>query len=242
MTEAGEARGERRSLAGQLPARFEARVDGFRMSRLDAIAQPFRLYPGARIPVDKISDIERIKMQTTITEALQEIKTIGKRIEKKRANLGQYVARDARLKDPLAGDGGSVAFITQEQQSIGDLASRVVAIRTAIQRSNLETQVTIEGTTRSVAEWLTWRREVAPGEQQFLTQLAAGIAKIRADVQKRGAKTVTATTPDSDTGPGDVIVHLDEKALMARQETMEKVLGELDGKLSLLNATTVIEV
>jgi hypothetical protein len=40
-------------------------------------------------------------MKLTITEALQEIKTIGNRLEKKRASLAPYLARDSRIRDPL---------------------------------------------------------------------------------------------------------------------------------------------
>ena len=97
----------------------------------------------------------------TITEALAEIKTINKRLQTKRQNTLQYVARDARVKDPLEREGGSVEFLKRERQSIKDLEQRVVAIRTAIQRSNLETRTTIAGRELSIAEWLTWRREIS---------------------------------------------------------------------------------
>lgn len=40
-------------------------------------------------------------MGMTITEALAEIKTIGKRLEKKRAAIAGNLARDSRLKDPF---------------------------------------------------------------------------------------------------------------------------------------------
>src|ERR1035438_7251391 len=71
--------------------------------------------------------------QLTITEALQEIKTIGKRLDKKRAAAAQYLARDARARDPLEKDGGSAKFISEERQAIADLETRVISIRTHIQ-------------------------------------------------------------------------------------------------------------
>jgi hypothetical protein len=40
----------------------------------------------------------------------------------------------------------------------------------------------------------------------------------------------------------EFVLHLDEKNLLEEQEDLEQTLGELDGKLSLLNATTVIDV
>jgi len=181
-------------------------------------------------------------MSTTITEALAEIKTIGKRIEKKRQSVATYLARDLRLKDPLEKDGGSVKFVAEERQGIHDLSVRVVNIRTAIQKSNLATPTTIAGVTKSVAEWLTWRREVAPGEQSFLTSLNNGIRTIRDKAQRDGARIVPAGGDSTPESKGvEVVVNVDEKLLLSAQENLETVLGELDGRLSLLNATTVIE-
>lgn len=47
----------------------------------------------------------------TITEGLAEIKTIGKRIEKKRTFVLNYVARQNMFVDVLAKEGGSEAAI-----------------------------------------------------------------------------------------------------------------------------------
>lgn len=180
-------------------------------------------------------------MSTTITESLAEIKTIGKRIEKKRQSIATYLARDLRLKDPLEKDGGSVKFIAAERQGISDLENRIVAIRTAIQRSNLSTATAIGNRTLTVAEWLTWRREVSNGAQSFLTSLNNGIRQIREKAQKDGGRVVSSSS-DSDTKPVlEIVVNVDEKALLEEQENMEKTLGELDGRLSLLNAITTID-
>src|SRR5262249_8600657 len=147
--------------------------------------------------------------------------------------------RDSRIKDPLEREGGSVEFIRRERQAIGDLEQRIVTIRTAIQGTNLQTNLSLGGMSRSVAEWLTWRREVSQGSKNFLATMVNGIRGVRSEVQKKGLKTVDN---DSSAAPGDVVVHVDEKLLLEQQEQMEQLLGDLDGKLSLLNATTVIEV
>lgn len=185
-------------------------------------------------------------MGMTITEALAEIKTIGKRLEKKRTAVLSNLARDARLKDNLAG--GAEEFVRTERQAIGDLETRIVVIRTAIQRSNLETKATIGETSKSVAEWLTFRREVATGRQQFLTNINNGLRGLRDKITREGGRvstgavSATAIVESGKQAPLEVIIHLDEKALLEEQELLEKVLGDLDGKLSLLNATTVIDV
>lgn len=182
-------------------------------------------------------------MGMTITEALAEIKTIGKRLEKKRAAIAGNLGRDSRLKDPLE---NSTEYVRAERQAISDLELRIVAIRTAIQKSNLETKTAVNDMTKSVAEWLTFRREVAPGRQSFLNQLNVGIKQMRDKVTKEGGRVVSANVAataivEANKPSVEIIIHLDEKALLEEQELLEKTLGDLDGKLSLLNATTVIE-
>lgn len=173
----------------------------------------------------------------TITEALQEIKTIGKRIAKKRESIMSYIARDSRLKDPLERDGGTHQYIASERQSIRDLNIRLVAIRTAIQRVNLATPLSLHGETRTIAEWLTWRREVSVGVTTFYTQMRNVINNLRTQLSKEGRKLVEA-----DNAPTDVIVYINEREMLQESERHEQLLGDLDGKLSLLNATTTIEI
>lgn len=185
-------------------------------------------------------------MSMTITEALAEIKTIGKRLEKKKQAVLQNIGRDSRLKDPL--DGGSLEFVKRERQAIEDLEKRIVAIRTAIQRSNLETRATVGSDTYSVQEWLNFRREVSANRQMFLASMNQAIKQIREKVQRDGGRVTfagaaaTAMVQAGEKQPIEILIHLDERALLEEQEGLEKILGDLDGKLSLLNATTVIEV
>jgi len=182
----------------------------------------------------------------TITEALQEIKTIGSRLEKKRASVGPYVARDSRIRDPLEKDGGSEAFISSTRQAMSDLEERVIKIRTAIQRSNLDSSISVGDKTRTVAEWLTWRREISNGHKAFLQQISGALANLRQQIQVQGGRFVAgALAVNEGTGPKDppqMVVNIDERKLLADLESLEQILGTLDGKLSLFNATTTIEV
>ena len=176
----------------------------------------------------------------TITEALAEVKTINARIQKKRESVMRYFARDGRLRDPLEADGGSIEFVKRERQAIADLEARIVAIRCAIQTSNLSTSATVGDQTRTVASWLNWRREVSQNSKQFLATMTATLNKVRQDCLKQGW---TVTEKDAGTAQaGEVIVSINERQLAKETEAMEQLLGELDGKLSLLNATTTIEV
>lgn len=172
--------------------------------------------------------------QLTITEALAAIKTTKARIAKKRAALLPYILRDSRMVDPLLAQGGSPEFVRRERQAIVDLEERVVALRTAIQDANLKVKLTVGNRTRSLASWLTWRREVSDDVVAALGTMHQTIISARARADQRARM--------EEKGVDSVVVNLDEQALAAEMEEVATVLGDLDGKLSLLNATTTITI
>lgn len=180
--------------------------------------------------------------QTTITEALAELKTLGKRVESKRAFILSYVARQEIVRDPLANQGGSDAAIKAERQSVADLEERAVTIRLAINAANVATLVTVGSTTRSIAGWLTWRRDVAPKVKAFQATLRNQIMGVRQQAQQKGMQIVQNNQSGSDASDKNIIINVDEKALAEEIEAMETTLGTLDGLLSLKNATVLIDI
>lgn len=176
----------------------------------------------------------------TITEALAEIKTIGKRIETKNYQLQGYLVRDSRMRDPMEKDGGSVEYVKRERQAIKDLQKRVVDLRMAIQQSNMVTKLAINGTEMTVYEWLIWRREVAPTMKTQLSEVWSILQNARTR-SERGHRIIAAAAAvqGSDT-PAEIIVNVNEQELAQERENIEKLLGDLDGRLSLSNATTII--
>ena len=177
-------------------------------------------------------------METTITEALAELKTIKKRVQKKQESIGRYFARQGNVRDPLEKDGGSADFISRERQGITDLHARFINIRTGIQAANLKNSLGICNKNRSVAEWLVWRREVAESERQHVAGLVANLENIRNEARRKDLAIVSTESGD----PGEIVISVDERALAEESEHIEEVLGVLDGKLSLFNATTTIEL
>lgn len=175
--------------------------------------------------------------QLTVTEALAEIKTIKARIDKKRENVRRYFARYARERDPLEREGGCVEFVRKERQGIGDLEQRIITIRAAIQQANMTTRLTIRGTERTVMDWLSWRREIANDANQFVNELAQRSNNLRQQARTQGRKVV-----EKDPGEAveEIVVAYSEVELAREVEDMTALLGELDGKLSLVNATTTI--
>lgn len=177
---------------------------------------------------------------TTITEALADLKTLRARIDKKRESLGPYLARAEAIRDPLEKQGGSAKHIEQEIQAVADLERNFVQLRMRIAAANEATPITVAGVSKSIAEWIIWRREIAPHHKAWLMGMRQGIQQLRAKTQQRGGNMIASSVISTDAKPDDIIVNIDERELDAQIERMEEVLGTLDGQLSLKNATTEI--
>ena len=179
-------------------------------------------------------------MSITISEALAEVKTIGKRLEKKRAFVMQSLARQEGLRDPFEKEGGTPKLIATELQAIGDLEIRILELRTSIQRTNERTVVKIGDSSMTVAEWLVWRRDVMPKQKEFFGHLAKGLDGLRTTARQKGLN-IVQTVGAQATSPNDIIVHIDEADIIRKMERLETILGELDGRLSVVNATTHVD-
>lgn len=177
-------------------------------------------------------------MGITITEALAEIKTIGKRLDKRRQFVTGYLTRQEGIKDPLEKDGGSPEVIRRERQAISDMENSIIALRRGIQRANEETEIAINGVTRSIADWLIWRRDVAPGQQIFLGEIRAKLTSVRDGARRQGVSVVSVSAQPEK--PTDIVVNISETELAAETDKLEDTLGQLDGLLSLKNATIMI--
>lgn len=176
----------------------------------------------------------------TITEALAEIKTISKRIQSKRDFISQYEYRADSMKDPLDKDGGSLSSVASAFQAIDDLEIRLVGLRQAIATANEQTLISIEGISRSIAQWLIWRREIAPSKDQFLHGLAYKLSSVRDQLRRQP---VSWNSPSkTDEKPVDIVVNIDEKKLANDREQLTNILGQLDGQLSLKNATVQLDI
>lgn len=178
----------------------------------------------------------------TVTEALADIATLGKRIAKRRQGILPYLARQNSETDPITDvKGGSVEFIKQERQAVRDLEERLIKLRMAIQQINQRETITIGTETRTIAEWLTWRKEILPERKRFLQSVNQGLLKLRNEAK---SKQVGIVNVDSSQNPSrtDVLVNISESELVAEADLIENVEGTLDGQLSLKNATMVIEI
>jgi hypothetical protein len=174
----------------------------------------------------------------TITEALAEIKLIDAKVEKQRMSIRTFLTRPEALKDPLLKSGGSEKFIEQTYQSITDLEERKVKLRRAIAKANEATEITVGKKTKSIADWLVWRRDVAPTRQLFLTQIRQVIDAARREAASRLTQMTSGGTTVN--VPQEIVVNIDEAILAMETEQISDILATLDGQLSLKNATVSI--
>jgi hypothetical protein len=177
---------------------------------------------------------------TTITEGLAELKTLRKRIDTKRSGIMQYLARAEAVRDPLEKQGGSEAHIRAERQAIDDLEENYIALRRRIAEANASTTITVGGITRSITDWLVWRRELAAFRSAWLTNVRQGVQGLRQKTSQRGGAIYASASVGAEAKPDDIVVNIDERALDAEIEKLEEILSTLDGQLSLKNATTEI--
>src|SRR5688572_14386321 len=141
----------------------------------------------------------------TITEALAEIKTVLKRIQSKREFVNSYLVRPDSMKDPLDKDGGSSEVLNREVQAITDLEQRLIDLRRGIQKANEATEVSLNGVTRTISDWLIWRREIATGRGRFHEGM---LQKIHA---ARGFQGWNGRNAPADAKMPEIIVNVNEK-------------------------------
>lgn len=181
----------------------------------------------------------------SITEALAEVKLINKKITNNRDEMMRYLYRPENQKDPLEKDGGSQKFVAARKQAISNLAENLLKIRRSIAKANEQTQVTIntgEGKsshTKTIAEWLTWRKEVAPSLQQLNVAIRQQLNSVRLNLRGKDGKLIEDPNQSSS---GDVIVNISEASILKENNELDEILQRLDGQLSLKNATVMIEV
>lgn len=175
----------------------------------------------------------------TITEALAETKLIKSKIQAKKAFIADHGARLDIMPDPLANEGGSDKRIKEELQGITDLRKRLVDIRTAIARANIETKVCVGKLNMSIADWINWKREVSDEHKNFLSQ---AVEQMRQTRRKLEQSPQVAKNEDGSQRIIKPVYHLNEGDIQKELEELLTVIGELDGKLSLTNATTFVTI
>lgn len=164
-----------------------------------------------------------------LIQAMKKLKDLNTKAQDLRAKVGQFCA-DLTLETPTYPDqrGKVVEWI----QSHGDVLREIMHLRVAIQRTNLQTQVAIElggkTVTKSIAEWIHRRRDLAKLEQEIWAKLG-----------DRGLKEQNVqTTPGGPVTEIRIRRYFDPQERDRNLELYRSEPSIIDGALEVVNATT----
>jgi hypothetical protein len=165
-----------------------------------------------------------------IIEALKKIKDLARKADDLEAKVKQYCA-DLDCESPTYPD--QRAEVSGWLQSHSDLMKEILSLRVRIQRTNLDTQVTIElgdqFVTKSIAEWIHRRKDLAAKEE--------GVWRCLSD---RGLKETNSyqLTPTSPVTMVKRRLYFDPKIRDSRVALYRSEPSVIDSTLEVINATT----
>lgn len=175
----------------------------------------------------------------TITEALSEINLIKKKIEHKKKTVLGLVVKPQHIKDPYVNEGGTTGYLNREFQAISDLEKRLVSLRGAISIANCESQITVGEIKMSIHDWLTWKREVSKEQTSFVNAVVSTVKQHMDQAQK------SPQVWEDAEGKKNLVVFesmIDYPAFIKKQEMLAEIFENLDGQLSLKNATVTVSI
>lgn len=178
-------------------------------------------------------------MKTTITEALSEVNLIKKKIEAGRTAILTTLVRPKHLKDAYESEGGSTELIKRATQSLNDLYKRLEKIRGAISQANLDNEITVGETTKTIFDWLTWKREISAEHLSFVTKVHT---TTKSELDKLMKQPQVYKDEIGATHLLEVVANIDLGDYLKKIEQTNETIERLDGLLSLKNATIVVEV
>lgn len=167
-----------------------------------------------------------------LIEALKNLKTIEKRVEKNCAQITEYCAY-VSVETPH--------FETQEKQTQEvasliqanrDLTTEYLRLKSAIEVTNLNTSVTIGERTHSVSELVTIRRVCGKFVANTLNALTPRIATTRLQQAFNRPGGINITEP-----PKVIAAYREEDKNKALRE-WEEFTSSIDGRLEVVNAET----
>lgn len=108
-----------------------------------------------------------------LIEAMKKIKDLQIKAEDLKKKVSQFCAIQS-VETPLYGK-DQAEKIKEWLQGYGDILKEILKLRISVQRTNLDTDVTIEldgkQVTKSIAEWIHRRKDLAGLEQQLWSSL-----------------------------------------------------------------------
>ncbi len=166
-----------------------------------------------------------------IIEALKELPLIKKKINTNRQRIADYCCLYSFEDSPFGDIGDHQKNFDSLLQSSEDLVKRYERIKLALSITNAGIKVTINNEEKTIAEWITYRTETGEIQKSIYKSLQVETAQAR----------LRNTAVDLDKGLKRTSFY-DEKKRNDNIDHVEDLLGSIDAKLEVVNATTDLSV
>ena len=153
-----------------------------------------------------------------IIEALKEIKLIEKKIEENGKLVFKYSSQPDNIKLPFETEEQQKKEIRNLDQSTKDLIENMIILNKRISITNLKVQVEINGETRSIQEWILYRRKIYTLYMNFYENMKVGRFTVEKDVK--------------------INTFFDERSKVDSIRRIEDTYHHIDRRLEVINATT----
>jgi hypothetical protein len=174
----------------------------------------------------------------TITEALSELNLIKKKVDNKRKVVAGSLLKAKHEKDAYESVGGIKQFITNELQSIDDLDSRYLKIKGSIAKANIDNSITVNGFTKTIHDWLNWKRDLSDIQKKFVFNL---YSFPKGELERLSKQPQVYKDEKQEARLVEFESNIDYPSFLKKSEELNDTFDRLDGQLSLKNATIVID-
>lgn len=164
-----------------------------------------------------------------IIDALKELPLIEKKLQKNNSMLAKYSSYGSHVGPEFSSEKEQTIQVSGLIASSSDLIKRYIKIKRVLAVTNATIKVTIDDTTMTIMEWITYRNKGA----------AMFIAIPNSISTKNGANDINTQKVDLNGGvPVSIVRCYDEVNRVAFAEEYENIRGQVDATLEKINATT----
>ena len=162
-----------------------------------------------------------------LIEAMKRLRVIEKRMESNRVSITEYASKLSTEMPRFQTREAQANEVKSLVQSSNDLCSEYLRLKRAIERTNLETYVELQGERYTIADLLVVKRKMA----------ALMVATYRA-LNDSAAQTRLRSAPKFDGETPKVEVLYDEKQKLENVRKWQDLADIIDSRLEVINATT----
>lgn len=166
-----------------------------------------------------------------IIEAMKELRIIEKKMQRNIKSIGEYSSSLSIYSNIFGSAPKQQKEVKEYIQSSEDLLKMYLKLKQAIEKTNLEIVVEIEGKKYSISELLVLKRKLAKVMEETFGALSDQKAKV--DLENMNVRMV-----DKEGKEPTVIRYYDEKYKNEGMKKWRDLYDTIDSKLEIVNATT----